>query len=116
MGYVSTGMGDRLSSKPYGMCLSWNVLCRQTFINSSALLVSLMAVQLAHVDQKTFRPRYVVGPGQGKKWLQFSKRSSHLLETKKSLPGGGLHSTCGYDTINILLHFILLTKVFQLDL
>ena len=30
--------------------------CHQTFINSSALLVSLMAVQLAYVDRNTFRP------------------------------------------------------------
>ena len=40
MGWVSVGIS----------------LCHQTFINSSALLVSLMAVQLGHVDQKAFWP------------------------------------------------------------
>ena len=53
MGYVSTGMGDCMGSTPAigGVGSSF---CCQTFINSGALLVSLMAVQLAHVDQKTF--------------------------------------------------------------
>ena len=30
-------------------------LCRQTVINSSVLLVSLMALQLMYVDQNTFQ-------------------------------------------------------------
>ena len=57
--YDSTWMGDHLSSRPavgyVGVGIS---LCHQTFINSSALLVSLMAMQLQHVDLKTFRPCY----------------------------------------------------------
>ena len=55
MGYVSTGMGNCLSSGPAMECVRVGIfLCHQTFINSSALLVSLMAVQLKHIDQKTF--------------------------------------------------------------
>ena len=50
MGYFSTGMGDHLSSRQ-AMGIS---LCHQTFINSSTLLVSLVAVQFVHVDRKTF--------------------------------------------------------------
>ena len=54
MGYFSTGMGDLMSSRPaMGVEISF---CHQTFLNSSALLVSLMAVQLAHVDRKIFWP------------------------------------------------------------
>ena len=56
MGYVCTWMGDHLSSGPgMGICF-----CRQTFINSSALLVSMMAVQLTHVEQNSFQPCYLV--------------------------------------------------------
>ena len=51
MDYVSPWMGDRLSSRPAMGCVCVEIsLCRQTFINSSALLMSLVAVQLAHVD------------------------------------------------------------------
>ena len=48
---LSTGMGHGIS------------LCHHTFIISSALLMSLMAVQLAHLDKKTFRPCFLNGPG-----------------------------------------------------
>ena len=45
MGYVGTSMGDRLSSRPAVGCVSVGIsLCPQTFINSSALLLSLMAL------------------------------------------------------------------------
>ena len=45
MGYVSTWMGDRLSSRPAVGCVWAGIsLCLQTFVNSSALLVSLMAL------------------------------------------------------------------------
>ena len=47
MGYVSTWMGDRLSSRPDVGCVSVGIsLCPQTFVNSSVLLVSLMALCL----------------------------------------------------------------------
>ena len=45
MGYVSTLMGDRLSSRSALGFVSVGIsLCPQTFVNSSALLVSLMAL------------------------------------------------------------------------
>ena len=43
----------------YGMYLTWNLCCWQTSINSSALLVSLMVVQLTHIDRKTFQPCFL---------------------------------------------------------
>ena len=44
MGYIGTWMGDRLSSRPAVGCVSVGIcLCPQTFVNSSALLVSLLA-------------------------------------------------------------------------
>ena len=55
--YVSTWMADRLSFRPGMGCIRpGNCFCHQTFINSSAVLVSLMALLLAHFDQNTFRP------------------------------------------------------------
>ena len=65
IGYVSTGMGDFLSSRPTMGCVRVEIsLCHYTFINFSALLVSLMAVHLAHRNQKTFWPCLV-----WKSWL-----------------------------------------------
>ena len=56
MGDVSTGMGDHLSSTPAMGCVCAQIcFCHQTFINSITLLVFLMAVQLTHVDRKTFQ-------------------------------------------------------------
>ena len=50
-------MGDRLSSGPVSLCVLFRVcLYHQPFINSSALLISLIALQLEHIDQKTFWP------------------------------------------------------------
>ena len=42
LGYVSICMGDHLSSRP-------------AVLSSSALLMSLIALQLTHVDQNTFQ-------------------------------------------------------------
>ena len=45
MGYISTWMGDCLSSGPAIGCVWVGIsLCYQTFVNSRALLVSLMAL------------------------------------------------------------------------
>ena len=55
MGYVSTWMGDRLNSRPgMGYTGLRICFCNQTFINSTAILESLMALALTQVDQKTF--------------------------------------------------------------
>ena len=44
---ISTWMGDHLSSTPAVGCVWVGIsLCHQTFINSSALLMSLMALRL----------------------------------------------------------------------
>ena len=46
MGYVSTWIGDRLSSRQAVGCVRVGIsLCHQTFVNSSALLASLMALR-----------------------------------------------------------------------
>ena len=45
------------SSRPATGCVQVGItLCPQTFTNSSALLVSLMAGHGVHVDQRTLRP------------------------------------------------------------
>ena len=49
-------MGDRLSSRLGMKGISGLCFCGQTLISSSALLVSLMALRLRHVYQKTFWP------------------------------------------------------------
>ena len=54
MGYVSTGMADCQRSRPAMGCD--RLAISQTSINSNAVLVSLMAVKLVHVDRKTFWP------------------------------------------------------------
>ena len=52
MGQVSTWMGDRLSSRTGMEYINVRKFgfCPQIFINFSALLMSLMALQLMHVD------------------------------------------------------------------
>ena len=46
MGYVSTWMGDHLSLGPAVGCIQVRIsFCHETFVNSSALLVSLMALR-----------------------------------------------------------------------
>ena len=53
-------MGERLSSRPGTGCMWLGIFFRhQTFINPSALVVALMALQLAYVNQKTFRPSFM---------------------------------------------------------
>ena len=37
------------------LCNTLVYFCQQTFVNSTALLVFLMALQLIHVDRKSFR-------------------------------------------------------------
>ena len=45
MGYLSTWIGDLLSSRPVVGSIGVGIsLCHQTFVNSSALLVFLMAL------------------------------------------------------------------------
>ena len=51
MGYVITGMGDCLGSAPAIVWVGVEISpCRLAFIISSATFVSLMSVQLVHVD------------------------------------------------------------------
>ena len=53
MGYISTWMGDRLSSTPAVRYVSNGIsLSPQTFVNASAPLVSLMALR-SHYKTKT---------------------------------------------------------------
>ena len=59
MGYVSTWMGNCLSSRPTMGCVCVGIsLCNQTFVKSSAQLVSLMALR---GDQNTFWPCLLSG-------------------------------------------------------
>ena len=90
MGYVSSGMKtNHLSSRPgMGRIRLRICFCHQTFINSGALLMSLRALMLAHVDRK---------PCLYQKW-----NSSFLLITLQyndiiylSTPGTNpVHSLC----------------------
>ena len=51
MGYISTWMGDRLSSEPGMVCIELRIgFCCQPFINPSALLMSLMPLQQFRVN------------------------------------------------------------------
>ena len=61
MAYVNTGFITNSLSYRLGMgCIGFGIyFCLQTLINSSAPLMSLMALQLMHVDRRTFRPSRV---------------------------------------------------------
>ena len=82
MGNVSTWMGVRLSSRPGIGCMCLGIaFCCPTFLNTSALLVSLMALQLAHVDRQSFWTCFILSKDFHK--LQHSVMSTCLITEVK---------------------------------
>ena len=88
MSYVSISMGDRLSFRPsMGYIQHRNCLFHHNFINSSALLMCLMAFKLKHVDHKlfglavTFQRIKLLNTAKRKEKIEVIKKYNNLIPT-----------------------------------